>query len=84
LEETMGLIAGFFALGGLLLGLTLIVFWAGSLERWIERQEVTTDRLEASMAPAAPVVETAINPAAIVLEPESPATGEPIAAPRAA
>ena len=46
MEETMGLIAGFSALVGLLMGLTLIVVWAGSLERWVERQEIEVGPLE--------------------------------------
>ena len=67
----MGLMAGFFALGGLLLGLTLIVVWAGSLERWMERQEVATERIEANMRPAQPrLAEAVSNPADIRLEQE--------------
>jgi hypothetical protein len=80
----MSLMIGFFALGGLLAGLTLIVVWAGSLERWMERQEVAADDLELHTQPVAlKLIEAADNPAAISLPPE-PTEAEPVAAPSAA
>ena len=80
----MSLMTGFFALGGLLLGLTLIVVWAGSLERWMERQEVAAEELEAHMQPVRlKLVQGADNPASISLPPD-PAEVEPVAAPSAA
>jgi hypothetical protein len=82
----MGLLAGFVALGGFLIVLTLTVVWAASLERWMERQELVADELEVAMRPAEPrLAEAVVNPANIRLDlpparPERPDTEIPSAA----
>ena len=68
----MGVLAGFLALGGFLIALTLTLVWAASLERWMEGQELAADELEASMRPAEPrLAEAVVNPANIQLDPPS-------------
>jgi hypothetical protein len=72
------LLAGFVALAGLLGGLSLLVLWAGSLERWVDGQDVDNDSVDSLMSRQAPdAVESETNQ-------EDPGEAKPFAYPPAA